>query len=542
LTPETETVTVTIGGGSSRISLDETPPTILNLKVTEITETSAKISWDTAGEGTTAKVKYGKTKDYGLELSESSLVSFHEFLLKDLTPGTTYHFQAISTDAAGNQTKSDDQTFTTLGVAPVEEVEEVEEVPTEEVEEKIPEEVEEVPTEEVPEVVEEVPVEIPQKIKAMEEEIEKKVGTTELIKRASRAFVASVIEALPHNPFIKQIEEEKFIASVSEIAPKVVSAPQISGVMVEVGADYAKIFWTTDKKSNSLVAYASSVEYDPAKEEPYIGVFGNKDEATTTHRVLLVNLKPATLYHYQVRSSAQIGPEARSSDYTFTTLSLLPEISGVVFKEIGEKTITLTWETTLPTKTRIEITDTKTGQVLIQEDPSFLRAHQLTIQGLKPATSYSLQIFAEDEEGNTSFSSILPFSTIISKKPPVISQVRISTSLIPGRRERVQAIISWKTDKPATSRVLYEEGITTKKELNLSTPLDPNLVLDHIVITTAFKPGKIYRFRAESIDALGNKAYSQDFTILTPRPRESVLNLIIQNFEQTFEFLKRIRF
>jgi hypothetical protein len=197
---------------------------------------------------------------------------------------------------------------------------------------------------------------------------------------------------------------------------------------------------------------------------------------------------------------------------------------------------------TLPTKTKIEITEVRTGEKLIQEDPSFLKEHKFTIQNLKVATSYSLQIFAEDETGATSFSSILPFSTAISLEPPVISQVRINTSLIPGRVERIQAIISWKTDKPATSRVLYEEGITTKKELTLATPLDSNLVLDHIVITTAFKPGRVYRFRVESIDAFNNKSYSRDFTILTPRPRESVLDLIIQNFEQTFEFLKRIRF
>jgi hypothetical protein len=533
LTPQTETKIVSAGGGGTAPAPDTTPPGILSLKAVELTENSAKITWST-NEGATGLVKYGQTTVYGLEVSESTGYFYsHEIKLDNLTPGTLYHFKAISRDLAGNSGESSDQTFTTLGEAPAEE----------EVSEIAPPKMEK-PAEEK-EITEEILKELPPALeKKVQEAISKteEAGITQVIIRASKTFVASVIEALPHNPFLAELDETKFIASVSEIAPKVVSAPQISGVMAEVGADYAKILWITDKKSNSLVAYASGAEYHTEKEEPYIGVFGNKDEATTTHQVLLPGLTPNTLYHYQVRSTAQIGPEGRSIDSTFTTLSLLPEISGVVFKEITEKTATIAWETTLPTKTRIEITDVKTGEVLTQEDPSFLKAHRFTVEGLKVSTSYSLQIFAENEEGNTSFSSILPFSTVISLEPPVISQVRISTSLIPGRIERVQAIISWKTDKPATSKVLYEEGITAKKELALSTPLDPNLVVDHIVITTAFKPGRVYRFRVESIDAFNNKSYSKDYTILTPRPRETVLDLIIENFEQTFEFLKRIKF
>ena len=54
----------------------------------------------------------------------------------------------------------------------------------------------------------------------MEEKIETEVGTTELIKKASQTFVTEIIKALPHNPFIKKLPEETFIASVTEIAPK----------------------------------------------------------------------------------------------------------------------------------------------------------------------------------------------------------------------------------------------------------------------------------------------------------------------------------
>jgi len=144
--------------------------------------------------------------------------------------------------------------------------------------------------------------------------------------------------------------------------------------------------------------------------------------------------------------------------------------------------------------------------------------------------------------GNRSFSPVLPFTTTLSLNPPEISQVRIITSIIPGKVEKVQAIISWKTDKPATSRIHYEEGITTHTELTSATPLDKELVKDHTVITTAFKPGKAYRLRIESVDASGNASYSKDYTILTPRPRESILDLIIKNFEEIFGFLRQMKF
>jgi hypothetical protein len=381
--------------------------------------------------------------------------------------------------------------------------------------------------------------------KQLANQIEKELGVKELIKKASQEFITQVLEALPENPLLKKIPEQTFIASVSEIAPKVIAPPQITGEypQIEVGPDWATITWVTDKKSNSLVALAKEEDYDPTKEEPYTMVVGNPEEMVTFHKVKLIDLEPSTVYHYQIRSKAQLGDWSKSEDRTFTTLSLTPEISDVKFLEITENTATISWATNLPTKARIEITNLRTGEKQTEEDPNFVRDHVFTIKGLTVSTDYTLQIIVEDESGQTSKSSVLPFTTSISLNPPVISEVRISTALIPGRTERVQTIISWKTDKPATSRVFYEEGISkNSKELSLSTPLDSNLVTEHIIITTAFKPGKIYRLRVQSIDAFNNESYSRDYTILTPRPKQSVLNLIIRNFEETFGFIKKIKF
>lgn len=132
----------------------------------------------------------------------------------------------------------------------------------------------------------------------------------------------------------------------------------------------------------------------------------------------------------------------------------------------------------------------------------------------------------------------MPFSTVVSTEPPSITNVRVATSLIPGKIEKVQSIVTWSTNKPSTSRLFYEEGVSSANDLSNNTVLDASFVLDHIVITTNFKPGKVYRFRVESVDSINNASYSKDYTILTPRPKQTVIDLIFTNFEQTFGFLK----
>jgi len=482
--------TITQGGGvliiEKETKPDESPPVISDIKIEKVNYTSATISWKT-NEKTDSFIEYGTTTDYeeGVFGKYESTIS-HSLTLTNLTPGTTYHFKALGKDNYGNLGSSADKTFTTLR--------------------------------RTAEISEEA---IPEKEKSL---VKKAV---EILTKLSN----------PHS-----------LASVSEVleesAQRVISPPMIAGESpyVEVGSDWAQITWLTDKKSNSLVAYAEEDEYHPERKEPYAIVAGNPDEMVTTHIVELVNLKPSTVYHFQVRSKGKIGGWAKSKDKTFKTLSLLPKISDIKFISIKDTEAELSWLTSIPTRSKIIVTNTKTGEKTIQEDKNFLISHIFTIKNLQVATDYTLQIKAYDEKGNEAVSSMIPFSTSISKNPPIISSIRIATALIPGRIERVQAIITWRTDKPATSRVYYQEGLARKGELPLKTPLDKKLVLDHIVVTTSFKPGKVYQFKVESIDSFGNRTLSKPYVILTPQPKQNVITLIIKNFEETFGFLKRLKF
>ena len=94
---------------------DVIPPEITaGPTVTAVTQNSALISWQTNEESDSA-VRYDRRAGYyALEVSDAALVVDHNLTLSGLTPATTYHFIARSSDMGGNVVESRDITFETL--------------------------------------------------------------------------------------------------------------------------------------------------------------------------------------------------------------------------------------------------------------------------------------------------------------------------------------------------------------------------------------------------------------------------------------------
>lgn len=92
---------------------DVTPPTLYPPSVTEVKGTAASISFST-DELTSYKVEYGTTDSYGSSVTKTTRGTTHSVDLTGLSLSTVYHYRVTVTDAAGNQTVSDDQTFSTL--------------------------------------------------------------------------------------------------------------------------------------------------------------------------------------------------------------------------------------------------------------------------------------------------------------------------------------------------------------------------------------------------------------------------------------------
>jgi|GEM_PF-3961426 len=71
------------------------PTQIFDVRIDEVSSTSAKISWATNGPAD-GKVNYGLSEAYPLSVQSSSRSTRHEFTLKDLTPNTQYYFEVMS--------------------------------------------------------------------------------------------------------------------------------------------------------------------------------------------------------------------------------------------------------------------------------------------------------------------------------------------------------------------------------------------------------------------------------------------------------------
>jgi carboxypeptidase T len=91
---------------------DFTPPIISNVQATNVTGTSALITWAT-DENSNSVVEYGLTTGYGSTVSNGTNVTSHSMTLNNLTANTLYHYRVKSTDPFDNATTSGDFTFQT---------------------------------------------------------------------------------------------------------------------------------------------------------------------------------------------------------------------------------------------------------------------------------------------------------------------------------------------------------------------------------------------------------------------------------------------
>jgi len=484
-----EVVTVGGGGGGTIDNRDLTTPFVSDIKVVNITRSSAVVTFTTS-KVSNGLVKYGLSNSYNKEAGDTGAYGLsHSVVVNGLQSNTKYYYQIKASDIYQNIGVSGSFDFTTNNL--------------------------------------------------VDTNLTSSASTTDSFAKKALGEFNKLLDSFANNPSLAAISEADLSASLASFASKVISAPIISGtdITVDAGADTATIKWTTDKESNSMLAYAQTSDYDSQRENPYTITAGFPDDNVTVHEVKLQNLAPNTVYHFQTRSQGKLGPVAISKDRTFTTTSLLPEINNARFGDIKENQAVLNWRTDVPTKTVIEVKDSTTGKIQTFEDTNFVQDHNFALNNLKVSNGYTARIISTDSNKNTSTPFIMPFFTSLSKDAAKISNVRITTTLIPDQADAAQTIISWKTDKPATSKVWFSEG--GGKDFTQSTPDDSSLVTEHTVITTLLRPGLVYKIVVESDDSVGNVSKSNVYTALTPKQQGSIVDVIFQNFNKTFGFLKK---
>lgn len=127
-----------------------------------------------------------------------------------------------------------------------------------------------------------------------------------------------------------------------------------------------------------------------------------------------------------------------------------------------------------------------------------------SVSGLLPG-SHTFSVRAVDQAGHES--AILTHSWTIDPTPLVISNVSLS------QITQTSAMISWNTNIPATSQLLY--GTSSPQEQ--STPVDSVLKTNHSIVITNLSRFTFYRVITESIDSDGRIVNSPEISFRTLR-------------------------
>lgn len=474
---------------------DKTPPKVTEISLGGLSATSTAVSWLT-DEAADSLVNFSTRQDYGIVRSPE-LIKAHDLIIPELQPEQRYYYRIIATDKYGNQTISNDYTFTTPALK-----EEAKPAPEER----------------------ERPPETGQEPKTDLKESELVKETLGLLEKISSEEGLSLIES--------KIQEE---------AQEKAEPPVISGdfAKVEVGTDYAIVKWKTDKEANSIVALASEDDYNPNASNPYRWKEGEPNELVLAHTVNVANLRPATTYHYQVLSTSALGLEGVSEDNTFRTKSILPEIFNLNIAKVEEDSATIEWTTNVPCSAIVEYTDLNANTTKLEGSTALVTAHSIRLNGLKFDTYYSAVVKVENEQNEKTVSDPITFTTIKDVLPPVISKVNTESTLYPGAESKTQTIISWRTDEPSLCQFFYRQGLAVSKEEESSLPEEADYTTNHVQVVTEFQLASVYKFWIECHDKTLNRVKSEDYSMLTPAKEESILDLIIKNFEGTFGWLKK---
>jgi hypothetical protein len=362
------------------------------------------------------------------------------------------------------------------------------------------------------------------------------VSTSEVGTFTTEFFTESDITFENAAQFREEVEAA-IESALPSLVPPFIERPQAT----EITDSTAKITWRTNIAAFSVVTYAPENLYNQDAEKPYQIEVSNTTEKLRDHEILLQNLDPNTRYHFRVKSFSIPRSIGQSNDLTFVTKAL--NIQAQI-RDIGNSSFRASWRTTEPTSSVVEYRNTRTGVLNQKSVEELATSHEILIDGLTPATTYEVSVYGTNDKGNkVQTANAIRVTTSQDVTPPEITSLKIDTAIVPGRADRTQTIISWKTNEPANSIVYYEEGTGTSADLETlanKVEITNSYVLDHAMVISALKPGGIYRIQVGSTDDAGNNTILPIKTIVVPRESESILDVIFKNFEDTFKFLRQI--
>jgi len=532
-------------------------------------------------------VDYGETVEFGKTMGNSSnSTTSHSVDLENLSSETEYYFRVKSRNTEGNETTDDNSssgyTFTTLTGSQSDQISDV----TQEIEsmlsdltyteEEIMEAIANIeaisisstgPNEEI---TNNTDVAIDWETnKDSKGKVFYKQETQDNWMNREETITTDSGYTKDHLVNIKNLESqttyEYYVISTSVLGNQVTSdiqtfttgeTPKIANINIQnTTLNEATISWTTNSIETSILEYGTTTDYGTEEQRT-----SSTDE--NNHTVLLENLEAGQEYHFQIKGIDEDQETVTSNDYTFTT-SALPEISNLEVSDLTTEEVTISWNTNTNTDSLVEYSfqgeEEGTSQGVLEATTD----HSITIEKLIPGTNYQATVFSKDQFGNQAQSEIFTFQLQEDNNPPQIQNISSDTTMYPGEEIKIQTVISWVTNKDSHSALAFKKGagqsdpglenklqeiVNQETEENFKTDYNewtiikkPVLTKSHLFILTDFDPNSVYQYRVISIDKRGNSSVSKDFSFLTPNKRESIFDLIIANFEETFGWVRNLR-
>jgi peroxiredoxin len=180
-------------------------------------------------------------------------------------------------------------------------------------------------------------------------------------------------------------------------------------------------------------------------------------------------------------------------------------ITNVLVQSNNEKSATVTWSTTLPTTTQVDI-DGK--NILTVITPAPVTLHSLAINDLSANTSYHIRILYNVNYINVSEHSFGALAdTIVSKRYlATTSGTDSSYPEISGAGTSAltdtSILVTWKTDEPAGGEVDFSIG----KDLTGTESQGSSLTIWHTVKLDGLMPDTEYNLKIRSKDASGKES------------------------------------
>ena len=530
---------------------DKDAPVISNISVANITDQSAELRW-TTDEPSNSYVEFGSDEELGDIFGSEELTLEHSVTFPAiLEPRTFYYFRVISSDANDNRAYSEIDAFLTLAESPdgggigAEDGSGADEGTGEgDVDFGDPDEpvsISDIDTENITSSSVSISFQTNKPTNGsvrygFSDEYGSSVSEDESLEEKDNYSQEHeiILQGLLSNVeyHYKVVAQDAFgnIGSSADETFETLGLSSISGVSVSsVTLNSATITWETAEPTTSELDYGITTNYGESVEDEDLANF---------HRIELTELSSGQEYNFRIRGLREDESIVSSDNYVFATYPE-PEVLGYEVEKVSDTSATVKWTTNIPTESTVSFANIEDeSEAGSQGSSGVSEEHSVEVLGLKQGTEYDFRIKGIDVNKNIFESIPFKVKTEIDLTPPNISFINSKTSMVSQSEEIIQAIISWKTDEPATTQLNFDVGMGSG-ELSQQSKKDENLTTNHVVVLTDLRPGSVYRFHAISEDANANEKVSELFSFLTPKKEMSVFQLIIANFEETFGWIKR---